>query len=122
METAANRPLGSKVSMMRSTGRTQGVINNAFVSETAGVWHQHVWHSEDADASSEQPKSSVQCTTPNTKATAKSSAVSWFRRECIGGKLRDVSWPCKENYENGAKVGKAWVPITDSHHYWFFRF
>ena len=42
METAANRPLGLKVSIMRSTGRTLGVISNAFVSETAGVWHQHV--------------------------------------------------------------------------------
>jgi len=42
METVANRPLGSKVSMMRSTGRTLGVTSNAFVSETAEVWHQHV--------------------------------------------------------------------------------
>ncbi len=42
METVANRPLGWKVSMMRSTRRTQGVNTNAFVSETADVWHQHV--------------------------------------------------------------------------------
>jgi hypothetical protein len=41
METDASRPLGWKVSMMRSTGRSLGVISNAFVSDTAGVWHQH---------------------------------------------------------------------------------
>ena len=41
METVASRPLDSKVSMMRSMGRSLGVITNAFVSETAGVWHQH---------------------------------------------------------------------------------
>ncbi|MEI6349973.1 MAG: hypothetical protein WCP06_02570 [Verrucomicrobiota bacterium] len=42
METDASRALGSKVSTMRSTGRSLGFITNAFVSETAGVWHQHV--------------------------------------------------------------------------------
>ena len=42
METAANRPLGSKFSMMCSTEHTLGLNTNALASETAAAWHQQV--------------------------------------------------------------------------------
>lgn len=95
METAANRPLSLKVSMNGSMRRVLGVGTITAISETTGVWHQHVWHSEDAAPSSKQSVSRVQCIKPITKATAKRRAVSWIRRECIAGKLRDVPLSCK---------------------------